>query len=483
MKNIWLLFLLIFLVWPGPLAQAQEAGSGALKAVEFGRLYPLSEVRENSLNRIIISPEMYLEAQRPDLSDLTVFNQDGRPTPVLLVRPEKAVRPKPGWTIEVPFYSLRGDSQGSAPEQGLSYRAEGGSLELTLKTGPAVAADGSPPARVLVIDASRPATVRPEQSELLVYWTPGSDAGQARRVRVEMSPDLKSWQTIDRDLTLLPTLVTEEGGESRFLGRVKLPPAPAPYLKLTWLDPGDPPVSAATRFAIGRTERLAAAPEVPVELPGRLEVDGEGRPALYYEPGGLAGAVSLNLVLEEAASFESLLWGRSRPDEPWRSLGRVGSFRYASTSAPDGHAVNPAWPRDGVGWPYYRLTPVNDSWPNFKTPPRLQLNFAPRELIFLAQGGGPYLLAVGREQLPFRPPMPPGAEAGQAVNPVAVGPGYTPEITPPPPAPEPAWADGSGPVWVFRAVLGLGLILLAGLAFRLYRQINRSSGNNQTPPR
>ncbi|MCB1641035.1 MAG: DUF3999 family protein, partial [Xanthomonadales bacterium] len=110
--------------------------------------------------------------------------------------------------------------------------------------------------------------------------------------------------------------------------------------------------------------------------------------------------------------------------------------------------------------------------------PALLLQWQPQRLIFTARGQG-FRLAVGasREMLRDLPggPVPlsqvaPGGSTGDLDGLEQAQLGH-PVSGPPVPSPAAVSAETDRRPWVLWAVLGLGVLLLAGLSWRLYRQL------------
>ncbi|UQZ87838.1 hypothetical protein C4J81_00825 [Deltaproteobacteria bacterium Smac51] len=439
---------------------------------DFRAVFSLEGATEDSLNRAGLTAPVLLESQRNDLEDLAVFNGRDKMVPALLIRAEAGSETLQPQRYNLPLFPL---SVAGPPisSRELRYDIPGGKLELKLD-GPSEAAAPSERPEGYIIDASAPFSQGVFNLDLRLSWEQSAArSGQASRIKLEISNDLHNWRTLAEDLTILPVQSESQAGEAGAAqGRIVMSHPLEPYLRLTWLDPVDKPRLVAAGLEGSPMRRALTTETIKAVLPGKLETDGTGGPILIYEPGGRPPAVAMNLRLTEAASFKCTLWGRDHPDEQWRRLLKSAPvYRYAKAGGAEGYESNPPWSAPDRSYRYYKLTP-DGPWPSFDSPPELMLEFVPFEVVFLAQGGGPYRLAVGHDLSVRRPPAPPEAkQPGTAASTVQIG-----TIVPVPETLKPA-AEVSGPdaslteVWLFRGVLLFGLFILVAMAIKLYGQM------------
>lgn len=436
---------------------------------DFNQSFELQGVQPGALNRLILSPEVFLATQRSDLGDLAVFSQAGM-QPLVLLRPGPRTEELPPKEYSLLFHSLaEAAGEGAA---GLKLREPDGlELEVRRSGGP----EGDSAFGVYVLDLSGPRAEERLDGGLDIYWDYPTYGDKARSLKLESSPDLSRWRVLRPEAVMLSGPI----GEGMARGRLLLNLAPdSKYLRLSWLHRKGPEIKMAEWTAKGVSKTIPR-PGLFSPVSGRLEKDSEGRPQLIYDLGGRPPLNSLNLSLAEAGSFESLLWARDADSEPWRRLGQVESFRYAR---PDGEAFvhNPSWPLAGRA-PYrqYRLTPVGP-WPDFAPAPPLDLEFPPLELVFLAGGQGPYTLAVGHDLAVRQPPAPPEAAQFSEERPlVSLGAAVVRPPRPAAPPEEPSLVGEEAAIWIFRGVLLAGLLLLTFLAIKIYRRAKLDSSSDK----
>jgi hypothetical protein len=239
------------------------------------------------------------------------------------------------------------------------------------------------------------------------------------------------------------------------------------YLRLDWT--GQEGVSIAAVTGI-----VAAA-----QPPARVRVE---LPALKPAAGGTmelaTGFLTPMAGLEISSSRDNSLLplrilGRNEPGQPWRQLGQTVVYRLGSGGA-DG--INPPAALHGASARWLRLESINAADLS-GAGLAASAEFVPVQLVFLATGAGPFELAAGRAAtapaaLPLN--MISSALGNRKLEDLPLA-SLGPAVRQGPP--EPGWLAAAWPGLapnqsiVLWGVLLLGVVLLAGVAWSLLRQL------------
>jgi hypothetical protein len=206
------------------------------------------------------------------------------------------------------------------------------------------------------------------------------------RVEIQGSDDLSHWRTI---VSAAAIARMQHGAYMLTQSDIELPPIRSRYLRISW-----PKELAAVTLRSVRVRPLSARPVAEIRwatFAGQKVSDSAG--AAAYDTRARLPIEQVDLEFADPTDAASVTV-RSRPDtsSEWRPL-HTGLFysltesaaRVRSSPAHIARTTDRYWivetSREG-GWRQDRL-------------PRLKLGWHPHELLFLAQGAGPYTLVYG----------------------------------------------------------------------------------------
>lgn len=443
--------------------------------------------------RLTLPASLHTLAHDPELSDLRVRNADGLPLPWAWQGEDIATPPTR--TLSVPLFPVAAQAEGSAPVAiSLRIRSDG-SLEWKHQTASA------PPQADWIVD-THAATGNLLQLRLKL-------APQAQGLfplSVEGSDDLVHWQVLRPGVALLQIT---NAGQTLSQDQIDLGGARARYLRLHWQQPGPAPELQSAELqsfeqpvppapALQWTEAWAPqqcdASACTWRLPPGLPVD--ALQVHFAEPNTVA---ALRVLGESPAAVPG-----SAPTIYTRHRHPLHGLRHREREAlpaPSGNGLQRSLLAEAVVW---RLAPAgqaeNETPPLLldgghptqlriearhsvsewgTQPPRIRIGTRSRSIAFLARGAGPLSLAwdLGKPEgaaVPLATLMPAGklGELGtaradlpavvQPVAPAATASATSPAVQTQAPADHKPW------LW---AALGVGLLLLAGMAASLLKQI------------
>jgi hypothetical protein len=431
---------------------------------------PLTVDAPASHYRFTLPAAAYRGAARRDLADIRIFNAAGEPVPYAFAPRESAaaaaaLRP-------LSLFPLYGDEEKSLDATTLRVERTSSGTIVRVAVG---AAPASGKRRLLgyLVDASE---VKATKDALVFAWSaPGGFSGEAR---VEASEDLKEWRTLASNA---PILFLEHGGAHLERKRVELlPGTQAKYLRVSFS--GVPRAFALKEVSVElRAEKPDPAREwlklagTEIKAPGELQFDASGHfpiDRLKLIPPQLNTVVQVQFL------------SRNRPDDPWRPVASSTAYRLGREG---GEILSPdiAIPANNDR---YWLLKVDQRGGAFGSGSvRLDLGWVPHEIVFAARGAPPFNLAYGSKvakpgALPMATVLPKQHD-GDAALARAARVGEVVDASRPPASPlsDPLrfvrglGEDRDAKKWILWGALLGGVLLLAGMASKLLREVGKKT--------
>lgn len=377
--------LVLCLVAAPPLAAQPEA---------YARHWPV-QVDDAGIYAVTLTPELYGQIERPDLSDLAAFNGAGE---ALGFEPLASVwkAPEPRWS-DARWFALPSSEAG--PDDALSVqiqRADDGSLSLRAKV------DASPtPANggdVLVdTGMDREAGLRLQAVE---FEIDPQVVDVNARLRIDASHDLETWRTLVASAGLLRL---QEGEQLLERKHIELAGPTERYLRLRRLDSEAPLPLIGLRV---QTRSAATVDPRPPELVSVAElVSRDGRTFIYELPTRIpAEKLDLRWAQDNTVVVAGLS-SRENERQTWRPRGRLTAFRLRAEGVElDNEPLHLSGPRDRQ----WRVEVDRD----LAEAPTLELSYRPERWLLLTRGASPYVIAAGstrarRANMPLAPLLAP----------------------------------------------------------------------------
>lgn len=340
-------------------------------------------------------PLAVLAQARPDLADVRIFNGAGDALPYAFASsqaPQLAASPP----ASVPRFPLK---NAGAVNAGLDVKIEADGRLISLRSQ---ATTATPAVAAWLFDLS--ALQQPAEA-LLLDWAAPAD-GFSTTVRVEASDDLRDW----RPLAEAPLLDLRFGGQVLQQKRVDFSATRYRYLRLA----GAAALPPLTGSAVVTLPAQAVAPQRWLEVTGR---PGEQAGDYVFDLGARLFATRVELRLPQVNTVAPVEWQvRERQRDEWRSVARSTAWRLQRGGA-DLHS--PALETGAVPGRYWRLRVDPRGGGLGAGNPVLRLAWTPTQLVFLARGHAPFMLAFGNRDarpapLPLASLIPgyrPGMEA------------------------------------------------------------------------
>ncbi len=359
------------------LALLSGAAHAALLPRDFAFGATVAVPEAAAVYRASLPLDVYRGTLRDDLGDLRVFNANEELVPYRLdqAASEGVVHGPP---VGLPLFPLHGDVRAATEGLRVTIQSSSGALNvLSAATGPAADV-----ATQYVLDGR---SMDARVAAFALSW-PHSDTDYSGHVRVEASEDLGSWFPVRAPA---PVANLRYNGVELLANRIELPPTRAKFWRLTWVGAGPPfeLSSVSAEPADNRVERTPATLEVPGSPVG---TDGT---AIEFDLGGRLPVTRVQLALREPNSVVSAeLLSRARPQDPWRPAGSATFYRLQS---PDGEQVNSPVAIVGHRDRYWLVRIGGPGTESAAAVTGLAVTWVPGDLVFLAHGAGPFLVAYG----------------------------------------------------------------------------------------
>lgn len=413
------------------------------------------------LQQLTLPAAVYQSATRADLGDLRVFNASGEIVPHALRRPAP-IQTSRDW-VALPLFPLRGHAAQS-PEQ-LFLRVEKNPGGAIVNVHSSLGASESAPVVAWLIDAS--AETRAIEA-LEVDWQDPASGSFSGRLRVEASDDLLHWRSAVADAALARL---RHDGHQLERRRIELPALRSKYLRLAWNDPG-----TAAGLTTVRVLRAADTPPPAREWLTLPVASGE-LPGVYaFEMPGSMPVDRARIRLPQPNMVLTMeLHSRASLTDHWRLRGRGLLYRLNDNGRELANDEFAFANGDGDRFWQLRLTPFEGA----TVAPTIELGWVPQTLVFVARGDGPFRLAYGSAGL-----APADYSVEQLLQQFSTRPDI--EITPQPARLGAALTLGGAerlklPLssrpwrrWLLWGVLGAGVAVLGGMAWRLVQQLKQS---------
>jgi hypothetical protein len=352
--------------------------------------------------RVPLPLAVYQHSVRGDLGDLRVFNALAEPAPYGLQRPPPVTAA--AGPVELPLFALPSGSHAVIDGIHLSINTNGSAVQWQARSAQEAAA--VPGAQYILDGRSLSVPI----SALTLHWAQ-SDVGYSGRLRIEVSDDLGAWRTV---VAAAPVVNLRANGQSIVQNRIELPPTQSRFWRLSWV--GAAPLMKLDSLSAEPTQSVAGATREALDVPGTRDPK---HPNEYlFDLGAQLPVERVGLSLSEANTLiDAELAARSVTTGPWRpalhaAFSRLNTADGDQQTAPLVIAIE----RSRYWRARLSSTDVQSAQPLW-----LHVEWVPDDVIFLARGHGPFLLAYGSGVVVGAPIDLAQLPAGLAIETAALG--------------------------------------------------------------
>jgi Protein of unknown function (DUF3999) len=442
------------------------AADAPLKPTNFAYGMALQTDGRDGVYKINVPLDVYRVVRYADLRDVRVFNADGEVVPHVVTRAAGSVSVK-SEPIELPRFPVyaSGESKFSDLDLQIKRDSQGTVINLSNRSG----ITGQNKLVGYLLDGSK---VGPAIKEIELQWS-DSIANYVGSVTVEASDDLANWRSLAKDA---PVTRMKFGDHLLDQRRVKFPPTPLIYLRLSW------PALLQNETALPELTRVLAIPaDASADVQRTwLTVAGQplpNKPGEYeFDIGALAPIDRIHVELPQMNTLvQTELLARGSVKEPWQNVTQTLVYRVTQ----NGRAFNSDDLQINRDSRRHWLLRIAQQGGGLGTGvPSLKVGWLADQVLFLARGRGPFQLAYGAEGVKSGEvaitALMMGGDGKDGIQAQSIGVGSQVAL-----GGESRLASVSDPFpwkkWTLWGVLGLGVILMGWMASRLMGQMNREN--------
>ncbi len=335
---------------------------------------PVAAAAGSPVQRLAIPAEVLAAAQTADLSDLRVFDAAGKPMPIARIAPAA----QPFRRENLPVLPILG-AVDALTVTGVSLRLDGeGRARVAQVVGTPAGAATSKTLGIL-LDSRR--IVGAAYSLVLDADVPDS---QPVTFAVEASADLKDWRPIAEKVVYRVAAPGPGGAAALPLGHATLR---GDYLRVTWRGGSRllSPVTVRRATLVKRDDTAVTGTMINATAPPLTDA----HTVEFAPPFALAVAAIQIVPTGSEIIVPVRILGRDDREQPWTLLGDGTAARPGKGRAAGGIVLG------GRAYAMLRIE-ADPRSAGFTATPSIRFDFARREIIFLATGKSPYLLAAGR---------------------------------------------------------------------------------------
>jgi hypothetical protein len=379
-------FLGIALPNPTVATAAGDGQAAPLQRKDFAQGIELTPTTPDTVQTMLLPESVYQGLSSVNLDDMRVFNAEGKEVP-FAIRSLAEMKNVERGSAEVPLFPIHTQSGadqliGDVSLQ-LTRSVDGRVLEVVSREGAQDKGQvGDRPIAAYILDLGM------LENPAIALTLPLPDAPDSflARYTIEASDDLTRW----REVVPQATFANLDSNGTRLLRRrVVLPPIQSPYLRLRWLDSG--PKFEIRSAQVEYESEVGSASRRTIVLQGSARPGGAG--AYDFPSAGPIPITSFQLVLPEPNTLiQATVQTAPFADGPWQTRFHERFFRTAEHQA----TRNDPYPVGPISAQFWGLVVDSSGGGLGIAMPKLELEYYPHQLAFIANGEGPFTLAFGK---------------------------------------------------------------------------------------
>ncbi len=430
----------------------------------FAYGYSLEVDGDGAIYSLYLNEKTYQGMTREDRGDLRIFNSTGDVAPHVIHKTERMTK-KVVAPIELPYFPLYKKDKVDTTTSNIRITTNDQGSIIDLNYGKADKKDQY--LYAYIIDASA-LIEAPERFE--VEWESADDINFILNVVLEGSDDLTVWQLLKPSSTISNLQFKNHTLVQREISFAKKLPK---YLRLSWSGDSEFKLTALhAHFAdSSQTQSRHWSEFIPVDID-------KANLTYFFETKSVLPADRLNIDLPTRNTLLNvLIESASFPEGPWYS--RYNGLVY-DLNIDNMRLANPVIHQAVNSHRFWRVQILNNGG-DFGGLPKLQLGWIPEQLLFVASGESPFTLTYGSARVaPVTAPLGQllsdssiikkgnlikSAKLGAAID-------FGDQSRLLPPRPKTDWKK-----YILWSVLIAGVLLLAFMAVRLFKQMDQSDKN------
>ena len=417
-----------------------------------------------SLRQFHLPIDAYAKMYRRDNGDLRIFNADGQ----LVSHQINRARTTTSTQISnLTFYPL--DKVQASDKGNISIEINQSTGRQKLKINQSLTPSNTSKIEYQYIIENRHFDTEYNKSASLckmkLYWQQ-SEPSLILGLQLESSDDLQNWKSLSRPLNVSrlnydkSQLVRDE---------IEFSCTSQSYVRLTWLNQNDSLESKINLTSIQGFYSEKDTPQTKWQSFGKPQYDDDGN--WLFESNVVAWLAKMKFVApQNGLLYKGQLYSRSDSNREWRPRKQVTQYRVALS---DSELESNPFSLGAVSDRYWKFEPSIDTKFSDAQLPEIQASWSPNTVLFIAQGNGPFQLALGNPAVAptsfsdLNTLMRTFKKSGSDIDTVSLskfvdhGKSFDGQIN---------WKKIA--LWV---VLLLGTLLMAFMAFRLFKQMGEET--------
>ena len=399
---------------------------------------------QGDLMQLELPANVYEHVERTDLGDIRVFDSSGTMVPFAIRKPIEVARSI--LPANVPFFKWTPENAETLPGRtDIQIDAAGAVVKVASQNN-----QTAHKSNTFLLDLSEmPYT--PQRLKLNLQ-DKGKDFNSS--AQIQYSNDLASWRTYDTK----QTIAYFAGANTEAKYTLNIPSDNARYLLLTLGENSPPLLGVQTEFS-------------SKVMPGKIKtslfqgIKSEDGLSVEYNTNGYYPIVAVDFILPQADSMPIELKNRISEHAPWAFKSKEIIYRFKEDAA--GKVRKNKSFEIASRAPHWQIKATGDL--PFAAVPEMKIVWEPYQVVWLARGTGPWILAYGNSdygpvydnylsEANDQKPLPASVSGEESYTPRAVP---AEEVTP-------AYQQ-----WILWGVLILAVIILSLLAYSMARSMNK----------
>jgi hypothetical protein len=343
---------------------------------DFAFSATLSDAK-TSLRQVDIPELLYEKIQRKDFADLRVFSADGQIVPHQFSRPESIDSTRQVPLVFYPFNKEQAADPGNIRVI-INQQEDKQSLSINQQLGNTATASNTEYQYIIENPKTTSALCK-----MKLDWDQ-TKSSLILPLKLESSNNLQNWRTLSRDLNISKL---DYAGSQLIRDEISIPCTRQKYLRLSWLKP-----EQQTHLKlIQGIYTQNGAPQTQWKSFGKPQYDKEGN--WLFESNIVAAITQMEFVApQDGLLYKGMLYSRNDEKQDWRFRQNVSQYRLNIGEA---NLRSDAFLLRSNNDRYWKLAIETEGRLNENQLPEIRAGWAPKQLLFLAQGAAPFTLAFG----------------------------------------------------------------------------------------
>ena len=341
-----------------------------------------------ALYDVTLPPSVYQGVTRRDLGDVRVFNGAGEVVPHAW-RTRRTQTTEAGASVALTLFPLKATAGASIDGLRMSVRRDAnGAVAVDVKSDAgALTSQSASQSEIAgyLIDLTKQ-----ERALHAISFDWNSADGFNGKLRIDGSDDLASWRTL---VSGAPLVSLDVAGQRLQQKRVELPAQKVKYLRLSWANNSDDAKTKPPLLTAANGELTDIMVEAPRSWSKFNAAAGEKPGEYVFDLKGQFPVDRLRLELPDVNTIVQVeVSARDKADQPWRSVTRGVVYRMKQAGS---EIVSPDLSVGVTAERHWQIRIDQRGGGLGSGMPVLAVGWAPHQLVFAARGGPPFTLAYG----------------------------------------------------------------------------------------